>query len=127
MKAISAILDPYDDAVRTLGYSVRDFLLGILENVTEQPDAPANIIGYGYGSGYKDMICTIIPSKQGIKLGFAYGATLPDPDHLLQGSGKVHKYITLNTVADFDNKAVRQLLQEAIKAREMRKYLKNKT
>lgn len=127
MKAISAILDPYDGVVSALGYSLRDFLLEVLEGITEQPDPPANIIGYGYGTGYKDMICTIIPSKQGIKLGFAYGATLPDPDHLLQGSGKVHKYITLKTVADFDNKAVRQLLQEALKAREMRKLPKNKT
>ncbi len=79
MTSVAAILDQYDDAVATLGYRLRDFLLGILHNITEQPDAPANVIGYGYGSGYKDMICTIIPSKQGIKLGLAYGATLPDP------------------------------------------------
>lgn len=114
------ILNQYDAPVARLGQDLRHFLLQQLPGITEQPDNKANIIGYGYGSGYKDMICTIIPSKKGIKLGLAYGATLPDPLHLLQGSGKVHKYIALHTTADFDNEAVKQLLQQACKARQER-------
>lgn len=121
INATAAILDQYGEAVTTLGYRIRSFLLDLLPDITEQPDIPANIIGYGYGTGYKNIICTIIPSGKGIKLGLPYGATLPDPDCLLQGSGKVHKYIPLQTIADFDNKAVQQLLQEAQKARETEK------
>lgn len=126
-KGTTAILDQYEEAIAALGYRLRDFLLSVLENIIELPDATANVIGYGYGSGYKDMICTIIPSKKGVKLGLAYGATLPDPAGLLQGSGKVHKYILLKSVADFDNEAVRLLLQQAIKAREERIVPKTKT
>lgn len=124
MNNAAVILDQYNETVATLGYGLRSFLLDLLPGITETPDIPAKIIGYGYSNGYKDMICTIIPSKKGIKLGLAYGANLPDPDRLLQGSGKVHKYIPLQTIADFDNKAVRQLLQEAQKARELRKLPK---
>lgn len=124
MSTAAEILDPYDEPVASLGYSLRDYLLQQLPGISEQPDAAAGIIGYGYGTGYKDMICTIIPSKTGIKLGLAYGATLPDPAGLLRGSGKVHKHIPLSSVADFDNEAVRQLLQQALKAWEQRKQLK---
>jgi hypothetical protein len=126
-KGTAAILDQYEETISELGYSLRAFLLSVLENIIELPDAPANVIGYGYGSGYKDMICTIIPSKKGIKLGLAYSAALPDPAGLLQGGGKVHKYITLKSVADFDNEAVRLLLQQALKAREERILPKTKT
>ncbi len=124
MNEVEQLLDQYEEPVTRLAYGLRSFLLQQLPGIGEYPDPSARIIGYGYGNGYKDMICTIIFSQKGVKLGLAYGAGLNDPAGLLQGSGKVHKYIPLSTVQDFDNGAVPQLLQEAIKARDERKQQK---
>ena len=99
---------------------MRQFLLKDLKGITEQPDAKANVIGYSYGAGYKDLICTIIFSKKGIKLGFYKGAELPDPKKLLTGSGKVHRYVEINSEDDIRNPALLELLEHAVDTREKR-------
>jgi hypothetical protein len=80
-KEVSAdkILAQFPQSVAATGSSLRQFLLGHLKGITEQPDPKANVIGYSYGAGYKELICTIILSKKGIKLGFYKGTELPDP------------------------------------------------
>jgi hypothetical protein len=86
------ILSKYDEKVAGLAAALRIFLLKELKDITELPDNSASIIGYGYGAGYKDMICTILLSKKGVKLGFYKDSELPDPNKLLSGTGKVHRF-----------------------------------
>jgi hypothetical protein len=124
MNTADTILSKYNEEVLTLGYELRDFLLSELKDIIEIPDDSAGIIGYGYGQGYKDMICTIIPSKKGIKLGFYKGSELHDPEHLLTGSGKVHKYVEIRSAYDVKNPALKKLLYEASKACHMRQSIK---
>jgi Domain of unknown function (DU1801) len=111
-----SILSRYEDAVRTLGTATREFLLTNLPRVTEEGDASANIIGYGFGPGYKGSVCVIIPSKRGIKLGFYKGSELPDPAHLLDGTGKVHRYVVIRSEKDLRSPALLSLLNLAATA-----------
>ena len=111
---IEDILSKFPETVSTLALRLRQFLLNQLKGIIEQPDNSANIIGYGFGPGYKDMICTIILSKKGVKLGLYKGTDLPDPGKLLTGSGKVHKYVEIKSTQDLNNE-VRNLLDEALK------------
>lgn len=115
------ILSKYEEKISTLGFQLRDFLMKNIDNIIEQPDEAANIIGFNYGTGYKDLICTIIPSKKGMKLGFYKGSELPDPAKILTGSGKVHKYVEINSTEDISNPALKKLLTDAIKAHQNRK------
>jgi hypothetical protein len=94
---------------------VREFLLQELKDIIEYPDSSANIIGYGYGPGYKETICTIIPSKKGIKLGFYKGSKLPDPKKLLTGTGKVHRHVEITSENDLSNPALKMLVAAALK------------
>lgn len=114
------ILSKYDNEIFERGMALRKFLLLQLKGIIEIPDYSANVIGYGYGPRYKDSICVIIPSKKGIKLGFYKGAELPDPEKILTGSGKVHKYIEIKSTEDIKRKAVKDLLKEAMKAYKLR-------
>jgi hypothetical protein len=59
------------------------------------------------------MICTLLLSKSGVKIGFVKGAELPDPARLLEGSGKKHKYIQLKTGSDLNRSGVKQLVEAA--------------
>jgi len=50
----------------------------------------------------------------------ANGSTLQDPEHLLEGSGKVHRYVRLESADDLRNAALKALLRssrEAARAR----------
>jgi hypothetical protein len=121
---VEQILMKYDESISSLGLHLREFLLSQLDGFTEIPDLSANIIAYGYGTGYIDMVCTIIPSKKGIKLGFYKGSELPDPESLLTGSGKVHRYVEIKSEKDIRSRAIKQLVKEAIKSWKKRKQTK---
>lgn len=115
-QAIARVLGKYDENISALALVLRGYLLAQLSNIKEYPDVPANVIGYGYGPGYKDQICVIIPSKKGIKLGFNRGSELPDPAGLLTGSGKVHRYVVINSEKEIKSAALKKLLAEGVKA-----------
>jgi hypothetical protein len=73
-------------------------------------DFATRLIGYGHGPGYTGAVCTLILSKSGIKLGLVGGAALPDPQGLLQGSGKVHRHVPLQTAQDLRQAGLERLL-----------------
>jgi hypothetical protein len=102
--------------VRNLALKARELVLQTVPNAIEMIDRSARVIGYGYGSGYKDMICSLVMSKTGVKVGIARGTELPDPHHLLQGAGKVHRHVHLKTVADLKHPGLKQLLEAALAA-----------
>jgi len=100
-------------SVQALAKSARTFLLKALPGAEESIDESAPVIGYGYGPGYKGLICTLLVSKSGVKLGLAHGAKLPDPERLLEGAGKVHKFVHIRTAADLRKASLTQLVKAA--------------
>ena len=120
---IEDILSRYDEKVAALALELRKFLLKEFKDCMEIPDNSAAIIGYGYGTGYKDLICTILLSKKGVKLGFNKGTELPDPAGLLGGTGKVHRYTEIKTAQDIKSPALKKLLMEALNLYQKRRNI----
>ena len=87
-----------------------------LPGAEEILDESAKLLGYGYGPGYKGLVCTLLLSKNGIKLGISHGSELPDPKQLMQGSGKVHRHVPLRTSADLKQPGLKPLLKAALAA-----------
>jgi hypothetical protein len=106
----------YPSGVKDIVLAARELVLQTVPDATETADRSARLVGYGYGPGYKDTICTLLLSQTGVKVGIARGSELPDPDRLLQGSGKVHRHAQLRTVADVANLGLKQLLDAALAA-----------
>jgi hypothetical protein len=115
-KSIETFLTDYPPEVKDLVLAARDMLLGVLPEATETLDESAKVIGYGYGPGYKGLVCTLILSRTGVKLGIVRGSELPDPKRLMQGSGKVHRHVALRTVADLKQAGLKPLLKTALAA-----------
>jgi hypothetical protein len=108
-----AMIERLDAPAAATARSLRHRLLAELPDAGEQPDESGNVIGYGFGSGYKGLVCTIILSKSGVKLGIPHGATLPDPDRLLAGTGKVHRYVVIDDQKAASDPRLSPLLAEA--------------
>src|SRR5580765_1277659 len=94
------LLAPFPTEVKDLAREAQRLLLKLLPEAEETVDPTAALLSYGYGAGYRGMICTVLLSKSGVKIGFVGGADLTDPNKLLEGSGKKHKYVQLHTAAD---------------------------
>jgi GrpB-like predicted nucleotidyltransferase (UPF0157 family) len=113
---IRALLEGYPSPVPEISASLRGMVRRVLPDIQESLDAPSGIVAYGYGSGHNDTICTMIPSKTGVKLGVACGTELPDSDGLLEGGGKVHRAVAYGRAADLDRQGVEPLLDLALAA-----------
>jgi len=66
MTTAEGILSKYDEGVSKLGFQLREFLLRQLKQIIEYPDGPANIIGYGYGPGYKQLLVRLFYPRRGL-------------------------------------------------------------
>ena len=94
--------------------ATRDFIIAAIPGITELVDAKDSVLGYGFGDGYTDLICTIILSKNGVKLGIVGSAAFPDPDGLLEGKGKRHRYVVIDKAADLKRPGVKALLERGV-------------
>ena len=110
---IDEFLSQFDEEVYCNAIKLRELLLVNLPKVTEQIDLTAKMIAYYYGQKYSELICVIIPSKKGLKLGFNRGTQLPDPDKLLEGTGKISRYIKIKSEEQIKSIAIKKLLETA--------------
>ena len=115
-KKINDFLSNYSEGVFTNTLRLREVLLANLPEIIEQLDLPAKMIAYCYGQQYAGLICTIIPSKKGLKLGFNRGPELPDPGKLLEGTGKISRYVEIRTSEQISSPALKKLIESALTA-----------
>src|SRR5450432_3819612 len=108
--------DGYPTTVRDLALGLRAIVYSAIPGAVETLDRSARVVGYGFGPGYADTICVIIPSKKGVKLGIARGTELPDPKGLLEGSGKVHRHVAFSESSDLRRAGLKALLASAVAA-----------
>jgi hypothetical protein len=113
---IEAFLASYPAEVTDLAHAARRLLAGALPGAEETLDQSARVIGFSYGPGYKGTVCALILSKTGVKIGLFRGSELPDPKGLLRGSGKVHRHVALETLADLKQPGLKPLLKAALAA-----------
>jgi hypothetical protein len=115
-QAVYDLLAPYPPEVRNLALATREYLLKLMPGALEKPDAKTKIIGYGFGARYKDMVCALMPAKAGITLGIGWATELPDPEKLLEGTGKVHRHVKIKNKSDLRAASLKTLLKAAHKA-----------
>lgn len=111
-----AFLSQYDQRIFDNALKLREILFKNLPDIIEQTDISAKMIAYSYGQKYAQMICTIIPSKKGLKLGFYKGADLPDPDNLLEGTAKISRYVEIKSDKRIKSSALKKLIRSALTA-----------
>jgi hypothetical protein len=110
---LSDFLAQVPPGVLSLVQATRALILEVMPGMIEQLDPSANLIGYGFDRTYKGLVCGIMIYKNYINLMFARGATIPDPDGLLRGTGKRARHIRIEQPADLTHPGLRRLLDTA--------------
>lgn len=109
------VMAQFDPLVQELGRAARALIFDVLPQTVEVVWTQQRIIGYGTGpKKMSEHFCWIGPAKKHIALGFYYGAELPDPDGLLEGTGKLLRHVKIRTLDDLKRPGVRQLMEIAI-------------
>ena len=111
--SIAAFFAQYPTDVGELASALRRLVRTTIPDASETLDESGRVVGYGIGPGYAGLVCTIIPSKAGVKLGIVRGAALSDPRRLLEGTGKRHRFVQLHELRDLDRAGIAELLKAA--------------
>jgi hypothetical protein len=93
---------------------MRGRLPGAVETVYDNYNALA--IAFGPTDRRSDVVCSITLYPRWVSLFFARGASLPDPQKILKGSGTTVRHILLEDASILDQPAVRALVTQAVKA-----------
>ncbi len=72
-------------------------------------------IGFGPSERASEAVFSIALYPRWVTLFFLQGATLPDPQKVLKGSGKLVRHLVLRSASDLDARAVRELMAAALK------------
>ncbi|MHA7056470.1 DUF1801 domain-containing protein [Aquimarina sp. M1] len=95
--------------------SLRDYILSIHPKSNEllyHTHALTSL--YSVSAKMGDAFCMIPIYTNHLNLGFNKGTLLKDPQNLLQGTGKWIRHIPIEKVEDFNNEAVKSLIERAI-------------
>jgi hypothetical protein len=111
---ISIFLAGYDPSITTRAQALRAVLKENLPAVTEEYDIKARMIAYIYGPRYADVICVLLPSQKGLKLGFNRGISLADSHSELEGAGKISRYLVIRNVEQLHTPEFQKLIADAL-------------
>jgi hypothetical protein len=106
----------YDPQISHLTLALRELVL------EEAPAAIESVVkGYAVAIGFsftgkplKDGFCHVVAYSSHVNLGFNRGALLPDPNGVLDGTGKLIRHMTVRNQNDLDRPFVRRYVQAAI-------------
>src|SRR5215831_8713968 len=116
MTSIEPLLRRFDPKIRKLVHDARARLRKKLPTAIElvYDNHRALAIGFASSDRKSDTIVSLAVYARGVNLYFMYGAALPDPHHLLLGSGSRGRFVRLESAALLDRRDIRELLAAAI-------------
>jgi hypothetical protein len=115
-KQLAGFIAKFDPAIAKLVRSARSVLRKryptAIELVYDNYNALA--IGYSPTERTSDVLFSLAVYPRWVDLYFMYGRSLPDPEKLLQGSGKQGAFVRLEDLSVLDRPAVKALLAAAV-------------
>ena len=113
---IASFIARFDPANAKLIRACRSAMRQRLPSATELVYDNYNFLAIGYSASERpsDCVFSLAAGSNGVSLSFYYGATLPDPDGLLLGSGNQNRFVRLPTVATLADPKVERLMRAAL-------------
>jgi hypothetical protein len=106
------------ETVKEIAENLRTLIIKVYPDVVEVPWPKQKIIGFGVGpKKMSEHFCYIGAFKEHVNLGFYYGAHLPDPEGLLEGTGQDMRHIKVRSIKEVGQPALRDLLLASLEER----------
>ncbi len=113
---VSTFIAKFDRANAALIRSCRTAMRKRLPTALELVYDNYNFLAIGYSSTERasDCVVSLACGANGVALSFYYGATLPDPDGVLLGSGNQNRFVRLESAKTLSTAAVERLMTAAL-------------
>lgn len=88
------VFGPAGPHVRGVAEILREVILADMPDAVEVPREGDRAVSYGVGERkMSESHCYLQPQRDRVNLGFWHGTSLPDPDALLEGTGKALRHV----------------------------------
>jgi hypothetical protein len=110
---IETFLSTYPPQIQSISRTLRAIANATMPGANELLFASQNHFAYSTSQSAHHIIVYICPMKEYVRLGFMFGAGLPDPDQMLVGEGKRLRHVKVRTLDEANNPALRHLVEAA--------------
>ncbi len=112
------LLEMGSEELRPIMIQLRELIIDIDPDSTEVVRLGDRAATFGVGpKKMSEGYAYIMPHKKWINLGFYKGATLPDPEGLMEGTGKSLRHVKIRSIDLGSSPAIRDLLIAAFNER----------
>ena len=115
-KQVAGFIARFDPAVAKLARGARTKLRKLLPTAFELVYDNYNALAIGFGPTERtsEAIVSVAVYARGVNLYFIRGASLPDPDGLLEGDGNQGRFMRLTSASQLDDPKVIALVERAV-------------
>ena len=104
-------IQSFSAEIQEIARQTRKLIYNVFPDVVEVVWIRQKNIGFGTGPKKKtEHFCWLIPTTNHVNLGFNYGAELPDPKNLLEGTGKLYRHYKVKSLENLSNPDLIKLL-----------------
>ena len=103
--------------IQAIARALRTRLQAELPGVIEQVDFGNKLIAFGRSMRMRGLLFSIIPHGSWVNLQLADGVDLPDPDGLIEGTGKRIRHVKIRSVDAASSPAVVAIIRAQLAAR----------
>ncbi|PYS05342.1 MAG: hypothetical protein DMG12_08155 [Acidobacteria bacterium] len=114
--ALRRFLEPYEPMISRLFFASRKVVLEEAPEATELIYDAYNAVtaAYSFTNRLKEAFCHVAAYPKYVNVGFFRGAGLPDPEHLLAGTGTNIRHIRIATIENLQRPGMQNLVRAAV-------------
>jgi hypothetical protein len=114
---VEKLLAAHPPEQRTIEQALRSAIRREFPGAIEQVDFGNRLIAFGRSMRMRGLLFAIIAHQSWVNLQLADGAELPDPDRLIEGTGKRIRHVKIRSIADASSPRVVAIIRAQVAAR----------
>jgi hypothetical protein len=114
---VARLLAEHPPEQRAIEQALRATIRSEFPGAVEQVDFGNKLIAFGRSMKVSGLLFAIIAHKSWVNLQVADGVDLPNPDGLIEGTGKRIRHVKIRSVADASSPAVVGIIRAQLAAR----------
>jgi hypothetical protein len=109
-----ALLESSGPHIATTARALRTAVQAAVPEAIQSVDLPDRLLAFGSGPKLRDMLFAIIPHSAHVNLQLADGADLPNPDGLIEGTGKRVRHVKVRSTEAAGSAALRAVIDAQV-------------
>ena len=114
---VDRLLDEHSPELGAIERALRATIRREFPDAVEQVDFGNKLIAFGHTMKIRGLLFAIIAHKSHVNLQLADGADLPDPDGLIEGTGKRIRHVKIRSVEAASSPAVVAIIEAQLATR----------